>query len=312
MKSLPFVALAVLVAIAAILAGCGNSAPSPTPTAAAVVVAPTATFMPTATTRPTSTPSPQPTSTPVPTAAPASGDVAALLKEVQSKQMDVKSARGLMEITVEGKQDGLPQSAFISADFEMNEPDVSMVMKMKSPELPVPMEIGFVVAGKTAYMKMGGEWMSFPADEEKSGSFGDMDMVNMEELQEFLRDATNVRLLGRRTVKGVECDVVGFTLSQAKMLELARKQGKLGEGDDFPEDLGFEAFSGEFALGVKDRLMHQMVIDMSMFDKSAPSDRFKMKMSYTLWDVNAPGIVIKPPAGAVPFGLPVSTPLPRS
>jgi hypothetical protein len=248
--------------------------------------------------------------TPVPTKAPVSGAVALLLKEAQAKQQDVKSARGLMEIKFAGSSGGKIESATMAVDFEMNEPNMRMAMKMQSAELPMPMDIEFIVVDKTAYMNMGGEWMAFPADQ--TGASGEMDLVNMGEMEEFLSEASDVKSLGRRTVKGVECEVIGFTLSQAKMLELARDQGKLGGEDELPANMGFEDFKGEFAIGVQDQLLHQMVIDMSFFNVENPKEHFEMDMTFTLWDLNAPNIVIKAPSGVQPFGLPKSTPLPRS
>lgn len=314
MKPSPAVFVAMCLALAvALVAGCASPAPAkPAPTPETVVAAPTATFAPTATTRPTSTPSPMPTETATPTKVPVSGDVLALLKEAQSKHETIKSARGLMEIKMEGIQKGEKQAVAMTVEFEMNEPNMRMAMTMENEELGAPMDIEFIVADKTGYMKMGGEWMSFPAEEDAQNPLGG-NFLDMDEMDDFLKTATNVRLAGKRTVKGVECDVIAFDLPQAEMLELARSQGKLDEDDELPEDLGFEDFKGEFAIGAKDKVMREMVIGMGFFDKKNPRERFDMAMIFTLWDLNAKDIVIKAPAGVKPFGLPnIATPLPRS
>lgn len=301
-RSIPLVFAVIL----ALVAGCGSSPPSPTPTPAPIVQAPTATFVPTATARPTATPTKVPTPTPVANAA------VALLEQVQGKQQDVKSARGLMEIVVSGTGSGTGESATVNVDFDLNEPDMRMAMKITGEEKPMPFDMEIRVVDETVYLNIGGDWMAFPVDEEQPGLGDQRDLVDMNEIEAFLSEAENVKVIGRRSVRGVQCDVVAFTLPDDRLLELAREQSAVGADEVAIEDIQIGAFQGEFAIGVEDKLLHQMVLNMSMFDKTKPSAQFNMTFTTTLWDVNAPNIVIEAPVGVTPFGVPEQTPAPRA
>ncbi len=283
-------ALAVLLLAAVALAGCAGAQQAPTPTM---------TPLPTTTPWPSPTPWPTRTPTAVPTTAtpsPTPSEATSLLRQASGKQQTTKSFRGQMEIKAQGFEAGLAQSFTMGFDMEVAEPDAHMKMYTKG--LPLSLDMEIITKGDTMYMKMGDEWASFPGEEGQGKA--QMEVIDTDELEQFLDDASGAKIIGRRQVKGIECDIVSFTLSAAKMRELMAMSGQGRSARQLPEDVEFEQFQGEFAIGVADKLMRQMVIKMSGFQKSAPADKFAMEISMTIWDINAP-IVIKAPEGAKPF-----------
>lgn len=306
-------ALLALVLSVGLLAGCASGGSTPgggaanpdlglptplpprlTPVPEAAASLPTSTSTPT----PTRTPTPKPP-TPTATATRQTSEASALLKQVQSKQQDVKSARGLMEIAVEGQQAGVPQSITMLFEFEMAEPD--MHMKMSTKGMPFSLNMEMITKGDTAYMKMDDEWVSMPGAA-KTQTKSQMQPLDVDDLESFLADATNVQLIGRRSVKGVECDVISFKLSPQKIQELAALRGQSSAQRTPSDAVQLDQFHGEVAVGVADKLVRQMVFKMSGTDKRKPAERFDMTFTISMWDINSPSIVIKAPEGAKPLG----------
>ena len=148
---------------------------------------------------------------------------------------------------------------------------------------------------------------------DQSGS-SQMDVMDAEQLQAFLDDASNPRLVGRRQVKGIECEVVAFDISPEEMRDLAALSGRssLGTGPD--QDVQVGDFHGEVAIGVEDGLMRQMLIDMDMADRNNPAEKAAFRLTMTMWDINSPDVTIEAPEGVKPgagmpfFPIPTAAP----
>ncbi|MHB1004069.1 MAG: hypothetical protein ACYC3S_00325 [Chloroflexota bacterium] len=297
-------ALALLLVMVSAV-GCASSTPTPTP----ATVAQATRQAPTPTPWPTSTPTPKPTVTPTPLPSPTPGDAAAVIRQMQTTSQTIKSGRGSMDIVIEGKDQGEPRTVTMGITFEQNDPDIHMAMKMADPDGAEPLfAFEFIVKGDTAYMKMGSEWTSFPSDASEAKS--QTDLVDLKEMESFLKDATNVKAVGRRNVKGVECDVVAFTLSQEQMLELARNGGSMPTEELFGAEVQFDDFTGEAAIGVTDKMPHQMIYKMSGYATEAPENPFTMTFTMTIWDINSPDVVITAPADVRPFTFEIPSPTP--
>lgn len=291
--------LLVLVLIVVPLAGCaGNAAEAPTDVAQA-----TSTPEPLPTLKPVPTPIPTPIPpTPSPSPTPTLSDAAALLKEVQGTQQQVKSARGLMEIDIVGREAGKEQSATMAIEFEINEPDAHMRMSMVGEDLPMKLDMEFIAKDKVTYIKMGDEWMAFEGGDSEIKS--EMNMADVSELEAYLEDASGLEVIGRRVVNGVECDIIGFTISSEKMLELARLSGRASSQRALEEEVEISEFQGEVAIGVADKMMREMVLDMSGRAKDNPQDGFSMHLTMSMWDINSPDITIEAPEGVEPMAFP--------
>lgn len=305
--------LVTLVLTVALLGGCASGPSGPQSSAAAVEsalptpvqskLAPTTEpASPTPTRAPTSTPTPKP---PTPTPSPARSEAAAqLLKQVRSKQQAVKSARGLMEIDMQVRQAGQPIAVKMLAEFEIAEPDSHMTMTTKGMPFSLNMEV--ITKGDTTYMKMDDQWVSMPGGGKRQAR-SQMGVMDVDDMEAFLADASSVKIVGRRDVKGVECDVVSFRLSPEKMMELAALRGQASGEQTRSQDLKLDQFDAEVAVGVADKLLRQMVFRMSGYDSRKAAEKFDMTITMTMWDFNSPSILIKAPEGAKPMVSPTAT-----
>lgn len=286
-----------------LLMGCAPAATPPTPTPVEVArwqVTPVTAFytpVPPTATR-TATPRP-PTATPSPTPKP--NEALALLKQVDARRQEVKSSRALVEMQIEGQEHGKPVSATITVESEFAEPNARMKMGMVGGDLPMAFDMEFIIVGDTAYWRMGEEWTAFPGG--KNSLKNETNMMDTKEMEELLYGATDAKIVGRRTVKGVECDVVSLTLPYGDMLDLAELGGG-GLGSSPSSDIVFDRFDSEVAIGVDDKVVHQMLFHMAGAAKGTPADRFSLVMTVTVWDVNSPNIVIQPPPNVKPFAAP--------
>ncbi|MDA8218499.1 MAG: hypothetical protein M0Z94_12870 [Dehalococcoidales bacterium] len=289
-----------LLLVAALLAGCSSETPKEAPTAPAAAQAaqptnapaqPTPTLVP-----PTPTPKP-PTATPTPKAA----DATSLLQQVQTKQQEIKSARGSMEIAIDGVADGQPQSVKMGIEFEIAEPDSHM--KMSGDGLPMPMDIEFISKGDTTYMNMGGQWMAIPGGSDSSVT-SEMKVADMAEVDSLLSDASNVKVVGRRIVKNVECDIISFDMTPSGMQALAELLGSTSGSDTADQPFDVKEFKGEVAIGVADKVVHEMSVTMKGNPKDKPDETMTMSYTISMWDINSPDIVIEAPAGATTLAFP--------
>jgi len=305
----PFATTSILIVLAlalGLLAGCAGSTPKVEPTLVAAVqpsptpVPPTPTATPVPPT-PTATPVPP---TPTPTAPPV--DALTLLRQVHGKQQDVKSFRGAMDMLVETVESGKPVSITIAMAYEVAEPDAHITVKMSGDPLLSLFDMEMVVKDEMSYLKMGNKWTAMPAGEDDTLS-SSTQMFDTAELQKLLGDASGAKLVGRRSVKGTECDVISFTLSADKMQELAALSAG-GAPDVNPnDDVQLQELQGEVAIGVADKLLREMTLQMSGNDKAKPEDKMSFKLILSLWDINAEDIVIEAPPEAIPMETP--TPL---
>ena len=282
--------LAVVLAALSVVA-CGGGGVAATPTLAP---SPTATAEPTAT--PTATRTPTRTRTPTPTASPAM----ALLREARGKQSDLKSYRGEMEMVMDIAQRGLVQSITVHLDVEVAEPD--MHVKMQTEGAPGGFDMEMVAKGDVLYMRLADEWSALPASPDRKTQ-SRLYPVDDEQLQAFLAVASNATMAGRRQVKGVECDVITFSVPWERALELARLAGNAPAGDLSDAEVNFEQLEGEVAIGVEDKIVRQLGMRMSGHSKANPAERFALDFAMTIWDINANDMVIEAPAGV---GTPVA------
>jgi hypothetical protein len=226
-----------------------------------------------------------------------------LLRSVGLKQADLKSFRSALEMMVEGMEDGEPRTVKVTLEMDSAPPDSRMRMAI----VGAPFEMVFELISKddVTYVNLGDEWTSFQgAGEAKM----DARIMDTQELEDLLSVATDARVASRRLVKGVECDIVQFTIPPAKMLELAAK-ANLSSIED-AKDVEMASFAGEIAVGAADRIMRQLTVRMEGAERNQPHNRFSFAMTMTVWDIDAPNIVIEAPPNARPgdFPFPFGTP----
>lgn len=253
---------------------------------------------------PTFTPEPPP-----PTPSPTPDRAVLLLREVQEKHQEVKSARGTMEIVLEG-QAGRQQPATIAVDFEIAGPDIHM--KLSGSQLPFGPEAEFIAKGEMTYLKMRDQWIALPASGRREIT-PQTDLVNIDVLHSHLINASGAKVVGRRSVKGIECDVISFELSPEKMRELAALRGHVSAQRAMDEDVQIERFQGEAVVGTADKILRQMVFKISGYEKQKPDERFALSLTTSLWDINSVDIVIREPEGVTPLTIPIPpspTPVP--
>ncbi|MDA8217884.1 MAG: LppX_LprAFG lipoprotein [Dehalococcoidales bacterium] len=293
------VCLVVVIATVALAAGCAGAAPPPPPTA---VPSPTA----------MSTPVPTPMPSPSPTPSPTPADARALLRQAQDNQEAVKSYRSQMVIVVEGTQTGEAQSVKMTMDFVVAEPD--MHMRLSSEGSPLALEMEMIAKDNVLYMKMGEQWMAMGDAENllDSGDDDDMGLTSPDQVEQFLALASDVRTTGRRKIKGVECDVISFTIPPEKMQELMALRGGMATPGSGADDVQIKTFQGELAIGSDDMITRQLVMKMSGADKAKPNEKFGLSIWMTLWDVNDPSIAVKAPVGVKPLPQPAPTPGPAA
>ncbi len=280
MKLARALALLVTAALAVAVVGCAGNQPQAPVTAVATATA-------------TATPSP-PTATPTPlaTATPTPADAAALLREAQSRQQAVGSARGLLELAVAGPPttEGTPVS--LSAEFAFVKPD-DVHMKISGAGMPAGLQVEVIAKGDRTYLKAGERWLPLPA-ETRGERQSPASLVAVDELESYLAGASGLRIAGQRAVKGVECDVVAFSPAPAQLRELAALRGQTAAQRTL-EEVTLEELQGEVAVGRADKLIHQMVVKMSGYEKNKPEARFRVDFAVSLWDFDAPAIVVAAP-----------------
>ncbi len=262
---------------------------------------------------PTWTPTPQPTATPTRTptptvtASPTPSEAAALLQQVYRAQDTLKSYRARMAIDIDVAQRGVPQAVSMIIDMEVAEPDAAM--KMSSEGMPLSLDMEMVMKGDVLYMKMGDEWTALPGE----GGLAEGNQAgapDVKEMQAFFANTPSAKIMGKRTVRGIECQVISFDIPPERMLDLLAMSSGATEPPP-TEDVRFDEFTGEVAIGIEDRMMHEMVLRMSGSQVDSPAEKFAMAVTITMWDINSPSIVIKAPAGvAIPPAL--ATPARRS
>ncbi|MHB1413653.1 MAG: DUF6612 family protein [Chloroflexota bacterium] len=290
--------LVAVIAAVSLASGCAGAAPPQTPT---TVPSPAATNTPV----PTPTPSPSPTPSPTP------ADARALLRQAQDNQEAVKSYRSQMVIVVEGTQTGEAQSVKMTMDFVVAEPD--MHLRLSSEGSPLALDMEMIAKDNVLYMKMGEQWMAM-GDAENLLDSGDDDMglTSPDQVEQFLALASDVRTTGRRKIKGVECDVISFTIPPEKMQELMALRGGMTAQGSGTDDVQIQTFQGELAIGSDDMITRQLVMKMSGADKAKPNEKFGLSIWMTLWDVNDPSIAVKAPVGVKPLPQPAPTPGPAA
>jgi hypothetical protein len=197
-----------------------------------------------------------------------------------------------MSLTITGPQAGLGQAIKSTIDMEVNGDDSRMKMSGLGAVMP-DMEI--IIKNGVFYMGAEGEWMAF--DTEGMLDKDNLRSTNASQMQAVLGDASGVQSLGKRSVRGVECEILGFTVPPEKLWDLAALSGK-----QTVSGVQVSHFNGEVALGLADGLMRQMLMEMSMSEMGKPASALDMSIEMTLWDVNAPGVVIEAPKGAKSLG----------
>ncbi len=292
-RTFAVVSAVLVLLVGSILASCtgGTPAAAPTPSPSPW---PTWTPTPLPTATPTRTPTPTVTPSPTPSAA------VALLQEVYRAQEKMKSYRAKMSFDFSLAQRGVPQALTMVMDMEVAEPDASL--KISSEGSPISFDVEMIVKDKVVYMKMGDEWTAMPG----GGEFGEeleMGAMDVKKMQEFFAHTNSAKITGKRTVKGIECQVISFEIPPERMYDLLAMSGGAGQAPA-PDDVQFEEFSGEVAVGLPDKLMHEMILRMSGSQRGSSADKFAMTIQMTIWDINSPGVVIKAPAGVVPPAVP--------
>jgi hypothetical protein len=278
----------------------GAQAPAPSPVPPTPTVAPSPTKV-----RPTATPTVAPSPTPVP--ATASDDARGLLRKLEGSQQTIKSGRGLMMVEVEAEQEGTKESVAMRFEFETADPDSRMMMSGVGPLMPFEMEI--ISKDDTTYFRMDDEWTAMPGGGQSEFSTGGSGPMEMGELEALLGDASSATVVERRVVRGVECDVVSFTLGPDSLRELAAQGiGGEEEGPLADEDVQIDEFKGEVAIGVADQLLREMTMQFSGHSKATPADRFRMMYTIAMWDINSPDVVITVPPEAQAAGALMLTP----
>ena len=297
---------------ASLLFGCAPAAAVPTPTTGTAVswqVTPIAAFYTPAPATPTRTPVPVPP-TPTPSATPAPNAALALLQQATTSKQEVKSSRLLLEMRIEGQEGSKPVLATVTIEGESAGANTRLHLAMAVPkglegledsEVPLALDVEVITVGDTSYMRTGDEWSAYPGG--TSSLKEETNVLDTAEMEALLARATAAKVVGRRTVKGVECDVVSLALPYKDLLDLASLGG--GGLDTMPsQDVRFDVFDTEVAVGVADKVVHQLVLTMGGGSTSNQADRFAMTMTMTVWDVNSPDIVIKAPANVKPAATP--------
>ena len=298
-------ALAVVLS-AVLLLGCAPAAAKPKPESGAAVgwqVTPLASFYTPAPATPTLTPVPVPP-TLTPSATPKPNEALALLRQADGRKPEVKSSRALLEMFVEGQDKGQPVSFTVTVELETADPNARMKMALVGIDTPMAFDMDFITVGDTAYWRTGDEWTAFPGG--KSELKSETKLLDAKDMEELIARATDAKIVGRRTVKGVECDVISLALSYQDLRDLAALGGG-NLGSQPSQDVRFEVFNTEVAIGVADKVVHQMVMTMSGAATNKPAERFSLALTMTVWDINSPDIVIKAPANVKPFSTPTPT-----
>jgi hypothetical protein len=292
LRPLPVIALllAVLLATAACADGGARPTPSPVPPTATVAPSPTR-ARPTA----TATVAPSPTSAPATPAATA-GDASGLLRNLQGSQQSMTVGRSLMVMEIESEQAGKKEAATLTIELVMAEPDSHMKMSSTGPLASFVMEI--ISKDDTTYLNIDGEWTALPGGGQSEFRTGGTGPFEMDEMEALLGDASSAAVVGRRLVRGTECEVISFTLPPDRMRELAAMGVDAGEEDPLSEDAQVDQFSGEVAIGVADQMLHEMTMKIGGYSRAAPSDRFSVAFTFAMWDVNSPDVVVTVPLEA--------------
>lgn len=291
-------------AIVAVLGACAGSPPLSNPIIVGTATTTIAPASPTA----TLTPEPTPMSTPP-------IDAVTLWRQAQSKHQTIKSARGFMEIQFESQQTDQGKLVTMTVDFEFADPD--MHMRVSSPELPGGAEVEAIAKGNLTYLRAGRQWLPLPAGDRIEGKT-ELSPVPVDRLDSYLTDASDLRLVGRRTVRGVDCHVISFSPSPESLRSLADLRGQASRRA-LDAEVTIEEFQGEVAIGTEDGLLHQMAVTMSGHQQQEPEAVFRLGFTISLWDLNSPDISVEAPgpeelltfaAGPVPTATPTPAPLP--
>jgi hypothetical protein len=258
------------------------------------------------------TPAPAPTATSVPaTAAPAvsSAEARSLLASVADNWDSIASFRSEMKMAVAESTGGVRQTFGSKVEVTAAAPDAQMKVTISDGSMAMDFEV--ITKDNVTYVRSSDEWTISEGAQNRVDA--QATLMDLDELKELLAEATTVELVGKRDVHGVECEVVKFSVSPDKMLELVDLAANPSAQDDL-DDFEFSALEGEVAIGVDDKLVHQYTLEMSGHGKTNREDTYVMTMSTIIWDVNAQDIVIeaptdvKPATGAQPA--PESTPTP--
>lgn len=294
-------ALILLLSLAVtILTGCAGGAPAPTPTpskleptATPVSPKPTPTPLP-----PTPTP-PPPTATPVPSKA-----LDALWTDAMAKVKSATKYRMAMTLIVGATEKGQFQEKplMVVEGYVVNQDSYMVFTGGMMNELMGGAKIEMINAGGKTYIKGIGmfgdtnKWYIMPAAAQAGPTIMPEDMLDMtgQDVQALREGA---KMTGKETLDGQACDVWSWDMKAAY-------QGFLGLVTD-PEAKGAldaldKAESRSWLCA--DGYVHQVQVEIAGHDKDNPANKGSVKIKAHLWDFNNPGLSVKAPEGAVPFG----------
>lgn len=212
--------------------------------------------------------------------------------EVQmSVGVEAQGGSGAGEAAISSNSTGIIDNV----DEEMQ---ISMDISMETPDggQDISMELYFV--GEWMYLKMGmpgvgDEWMKEPVD---TALMGSMDQVAQQ--LALLQAAANVRLLGRESVRGVDCYVIEVEPSADALASYLSQSGTPMESMDMSElAYLFEDMAVRYWIGEDDYLLRKSTMDMhldaSAADMGASEEDFErmvmdLNTEFEAYDYNEP------------------------
>jgi hypothetical protein len=213
-----------------------------------------------------------------------------LWAQISERQKDMKSARleGTFTVTASAGPAGEPVTGTGTIQGESSGNDLDIRMNVQAGASSADMRI--ILLGDTAYMSVQGKWTSMPRSRVTA-------VPPRAELPNVDGNDVTLDLVGQDQVKGVPCDVYSLELGpQALVQQMAFARSLNPQAGQMRVD----AVTGEVCIGTTDGLLRRLSMNMSVTAKTpdgTPGDMtMDMALTFELFDINSPDIVIRPPA----------------
>lgn len=219
-----------------------------------------------------------------------------LLAQARGKPQP-ETGRAHFDITIKGQEGTRPIDALLSIDTEWSGPSARSTQMTKglasTVSLPARQE-AIRVDGAT-YVNPGSGWgISTGATPSVIGLIPEAPTVA--QVLDELSPIGDVKLAGRRDVRGATCDVVSFTLSTETAQPLISLLAVGSESPDFTKNLIIDDFKGEMAID-SGRNLRQLILKAHAQSRVNPNTWCDLSYTLTTWDIDAPSFTIQPPEG---------------